>query len=320
MERISKMEADLQAADRLKVELQQARTEAQSLVEVRQELISKVQKLNIELQRAHVDVQQIPTMMSELNHLRQEFHQYKATYEHERKVYRDHLESLQGMDKEYRSMADEVTKLRAELSNTANVDKRPAYGNAAGYGDADASAHNPSVQNSYEDGYGVPQAQHTFPTSGVAATASAAAAGGGVVASSGGTPTYAAPQTGAAYARAGYDASRNPGYEAQRGPTYDSQGGQVYNAQRAPGYDAYRGVNYDMQRPPYDPQRAGYDMSRVNAYDAHSRGPAAPPPPPPTQGQAPVNNMPYGSAAPPPGGRTATGHETQPRGGNAARR
>lgn len=32
-----------------------------------------------------------------------------------------------------------------------------AYGNAAGYGDADASAHNPSVQNSYEDGYGVPQ-------------------------------------------------------------------------------------------------------------------------------------------------------------------
>lgn len=49
----------------------------------------------------------------------------RATYEHERKVYRDHLESLQGMDKEYRSMADEVTKLRAELSNTANVDKRP---------------------------------------------------------------------------------------------------------------------------------------------------------------------------------------------------
>lgn len=83
MERTSKMEADLQAADRLKVELQQARTEAQSLVEVRQELISKVQKLNIELQRAHVDVQQIPTMMSELNHLRQEFHQYKyCSYQH----------------------------------------------------------------------------------------------------------------------------------------------------------------------------------------------------------------------------------------------
>lgn len=49
----------------------------------------------------------------------------RATFEHERKVYRDHLESLQAMDKEYRSMADEVAKLRAELSNPANVDKRP---------------------------------------------------------------------------------------------------------------------------------------------------------------------------------------------------
>ena len=49
----------------------------------------------------------------------------RATFEHERKVYRDHLESLQAMGKEYRSMADEVAKLRAELSNPANVDKRP---------------------------------------------------------------------------------------------------------------------------------------------------------------------------------------------------
>ena len=71
------METELQAVDRLKLDLQQARTEAQSLVEVRQELMSKVQHLNNELQRAHVDAQQIPNMMSELNHLRQEFHQYK---------------------------------------------------------------------------------------------------------------------------------------------------------------------------------------------------------------------------------------------------
>lgn len=77
MEKISKMEAELQAVDRLKLELQQARTEAQSLVEVRQELISKMQHLNNELQRADVDAQKIPTMLSELNHLRQEFHQYR---------------------------------------------------------------------------------------------------------------------------------------------------------------------------------------------------------------------------------------------------
>lgn len=48
----------------------------------------------------------------------------RTTYEHEKKVYRDHIESLQAMDKEYKSMADEVAKLRTELNNTSNVDKR----------------------------------------------------------------------------------------------------------------------------------------------------------------------------------------------------
>ncbi|XP_021769434.1 protein FLX-like 2 [Chenopodium quinoa] len=323
IDKISKMEAELKSVDRLKLDLQQARTEAQSLVEVRQELMSKVQQLNIELQRAHVDVQQIPSMMSELNHLRQEFHQYRATYEHEKKVYRDHIESLHAMEKEYRSMNDEVAKLRAELNNISNSDKRSAYVSAAGYGDIDASAHNPSGQSSYEDGYGTQQVHHQFPASGAAATASTptpAVTGGSVVASGGGTPTYAAPQSGPASARAGYDVSRAPGYEAQRLPipTYDLQGGQAYNAQRASGYDAYRGANYDMQRPPYDPQRAAaYEMPWANNCDAHSRGAVAPLPP---QSQTPVNNMPYGSAAPPPVARTAAGNEMQPRGGNTARR
>lgn len=320
MDRISKMETELKAVDRLKLDLKQARTEAQTLVEVRQELITKAQQLNSELQRAHVDVQQIPAMMSELNHLRQEFHQYRTTYEHEKKVYRDHIESLQAMDKEYKSMADEVAKLRTELNNTSNVDKRSVYGSAAGYGDIDASAHNPSAQSSYEDGYGMQQVHHQFPASGAATTASTpAATGGGVVASSGGTPTYAPPQSGTASGRVGYG---NPGYEAQRGLTYDPQGSQVYNnAQRASGYDGYnRGVNYDMQRPPYDPQRAAYEMPWANNYDAHSRGAAAAPPPPPSQGQAPVNNMAYGSAAPPPAARTTAGNEMQTRGGNTARR
>ncbi|CAO2816876.1 unnamed protein product [Amaranthus hypochondriacus] len=341
MEKNSKMEAELQAGNRLKLELHHARAEAQSLVEVRQELISKVQQLNNELQRAHVDVQQIPTMMSELDHLRQEFHKYKATFEHERKVYRDHLESLQAMDKEYRSMADEVAKLRAELSNPANVDKRPAYSSGAGY--RDASTHNSSVHSSYEESFGVPQAHQTFPSSTAAGgPASAATAGGGVVASSGGTPTYSAPQTGPAYS----------GYEAQRAQAYNPQGGQVYNPQRASGYDGYRGV-YDMPRPPYDPQRAAYDPQRAAydpqraAYDPQRaayempRGATAP-----LQGQAPTNNVPYGSAAPPPANnvpygsaapppantvpygsaappvatQTAAGHETQPRGDHSTRR
>lgn len=48
----------------------------------------------------------------------------RATYDYEKKLYNDHLESLQGMEKNYVSMSREVEKLRAELTNAANVDRR----------------------------------------------------------------------------------------------------------------------------------------------------------------------------------------------------
>lgn len=73
VDKIAKMESDLQAAEPLKLELQQARAEAQSLVVSRQELMSKRQQLNQDLQRVHADVQQIPALMSELDGLRQEY-------------------------------------------------------------------------------------------------------------------------------------------------------------------------------------------------------------------------------------------------------
>ncbi|KAK9683686.1 hypothetical protein RND81_10G158500 [Saponaria officinalis] len=299
LDRMSKMEAELQSADRLKIDLQQAKTDAHSLVEVRQELISKVRQVNDELQRARVDGQQIPLLMSELNNLRQEFHQCRATYEHERKVYLDHLESLKVMDNEYRSMADEVTRLRAELTTTANIDKRSAYVGGPGYGKGDSSAQNAPTPSAYEASYGAPQAHGSFPASNAAATVPVVA-GAGVVASSGSTPTYAAPQTGA---------SRIPSYGAQRGPTYDPQSGQVYNAQRVSGYDSYT-----QRPPPYDPQR-GYEISQTVNYDPNFRGAALAP------GQPLVNNMPYGSAPPAPApGRTGTGNDAQSRGGTAGRR
>jgi len=48
----------------------------------------------------------------------------RATFDYEKKLYNDHLESLQVMEKNYVSMSREVEKLRAELTNTANVDRR----------------------------------------------------------------------------------------------------------------------------------------------------------------------------------------------------
>lgn len=73
VDKISVMDSELEAAEAIKKELQQARAEAQNLVATRQELISKVQQLNRDLQMAHSEAQQIPSLMFELDNLRQEY-------------------------------------------------------------------------------------------------------------------------------------------------------------------------------------------------------------------------------------------------------
>lgn len=324
MDKIAKMEAELKAAEPVKLELQQARADAQSLVVARQELIGKHQQLSQDLQRAHLDCQQIPALISELETLRQEYQHCRATYDYEKKLYNDHLESLQVMEKNYITMARELEKLRAELSNGANVDRRMGgpYSATPGKNESEASV-NPVGQSAFEDGYNIPQGRAPLP----------AASGGGVAtAAAGGTPAYVGAQAAPAPApaRAGYDAPRGsaydtsggPAYDAQRGPNYDAQRGPAYDMQRGPNYDLQRGTNYDAQRgamydaqrPGYDPQRGpGYDTSRGASYDAQSRGAAGP------HGHAaPANNVPYGSTTPPARGSTA--YEAQPRGGNPVRR
>lgn len=47
----------------------------------------------------------------------------RATYEYERKLRMDHSESLQVMKRNYDTMVAELDKLRAELMNTANIDR-----------------------------------------------------------------------------------------------------------------------------------------------------------------------------------------------------
>eukprot|EP00262_Sarcandra_glabra_P014865 TRINITY_DN444_c0_g1_i1.p1 TRINITY_DN444_c0_g1~~TRINITY_DN444_c0_g1_i1.p1 ORF type:complete len:411 (-),score=98.77 TRINITY_DN444_c0_g1_i1:527-1759(-) len=301
LDKISKIEAELQAAEPVKMELQQARSDVQSLISARQELISKVQQLSQDLQRSHGDVQQIPSLMSELDSLRQEYQHCRATYDYEKKLYNDHLESLQVMEKNYVSMAREVEKLRAELANASNLERRSggSYGGATGYKENDAAAQYPVGQNAYEDGYGVPQGRVPPP------------AGGG-----GGAATYGGGPTGSAPSRAGYDAPRAPGsgydavprgpgsgYDAApRGPSYDAPRGPSYDAQRGPSYDAQRGSSYDASR------GSGYDVPRGAAYDAPRVAAGAGP-------QAPVAP---GSTMTPT--RAGGGYEVPPRGGNPVRR
>ncbi|XP_042485302.1 protein FLX-like 2 isoform X1 [Macadamia integrifolia] len=327
MDKIAKMEVNLQTTEPVKLELQQARADAQSLIGLRQELISKVQQLSQDLQRSHGDVQQIPALMSELEGLKQEYQHCRATYDYEKKLYHDHLESLQVMEKNYVSMAREVEKLRAELSNTNNLERRTGvpYGTSTGYKENEAAEHHPVGQNAYEGGYGVPQG-HGPPPGAAAAAAAAASYGGGPPG-----PTaragYDAPRG------AGYDSQRGPSYDAQRGPGYDAPRGPGYDSQRGPGYDAPRGPGYDAQRgPSYDaPRGPGYDAQRGPGYDAH-RGPSYDAPRDPgydaptrgagvPQGQGTQgSSVPYGSATPPARGGGSGGYEASQRGGNPVRR
>ncbi|XP_007033410.2 PREDICTED: protein FLX-like 2 isoform X2 [Theobroma cacao] len=329
MDKIAKMEAELQAAEPVKVELQQAHTEAQNLVLAREELMSKVHQLNQDLQRAHVDVQQIPALMGELESLRQEYQHCRATFDYEKKFYNDHLESLQVMEKNYMTMAREVEKLRAELMNAANVDRRTVgqYGGATGNSENEASAH-PVGQNAYEDGYVIHQYKDTLQSSPSHSSAyfvrhgplpsAATGANAGV-----GAAVYVGAQSGPAPRRTGYevprgpayDTSKGPGYDASRGPGYESQRGPSYDAQRGSGYDGQRGHAYDAQRVGgYETQRGSVnDASRGATYDAPARSLAV------LHGQAaPPNNGPYGSATPP--ARAGSGYEAPSRGGNPVRR
>ncbi|EOY04334.1 Sarcolemmal membrane-associated protein, putative isoform 1 [Theobroma cacao] len=329
MDKIAKMEAELQAAEPVKVELQQAHTEAQNLVLAREELMSKVHQLNQDLQRAHVDVQQIPALMGELESLRQEYQHCRATFDYEKKFYNDHLESLQVMEKNYMTMAREVEKLRAELMNAANVDRRTVgqYGGATGNSENEASAH-PVGQNAYEDGYVIHQYKDTLQSSPSHSSAyfvrhgplpsAATGANAGV-----GAAVYVGAQSGPAPRRTGYevprgpayDTSKGPGYDASRGPGYESQRGPSYDAQRGSGYDGQRGHAYDAQRGGgYETQRGSVnDASRGATYDAPARSLAV------LHGQAaPPNNGPYGSATPP--ARAGSGYEAPSRGGNPVRR
>lgn len=269
LDKIGKMEADLQGAEPLKMELHKARTDAQSLLSARDELVSRVQQLTEDHQRVHMDLQQIPALMSELESLRQEYQHCRGTYEYEKKLYNDHLESLQVMEKNYMTMASEVEKLRAELKKHAEIDRRAAaagpgpgpYAGFTGHNDKEASGHYSVGQTTYDDAYGVPQGRGPLP--------------GGGATTDGNTPVTA--QSGPAAVRAGYDAYRGPGpaaqgYDMQRGPGFH-KGPAVpaYDPQRGPGAPAY-----DPQRgpgaPAYDPQRVsnapGYDPQRYDPYRA----------------------------------------------------
>ncbi|KAL5725981.1 hypothetical protein ACHQM5_009056 [Ranunculus cassubicifolius] len=319
MDNISRMEADLQAAEPIKKELQKAHAEAQGLVVARQELMEKLQQLTRDLQRTQSEVQ-VPVMISELENLRQEYQRCRDTYDYEKDLYNEHFTSIQVMENNYISMSTELEKLRAELANTANLVRnnvgasyggptgykdtetagnhayggykeneasgRHPYGAPAGYKENEAAGHYPSygvpAGKKENESVGHPAVQNPY-ENGYGATQGRGAAVGAPPPP---PPPYGGPGAAAAPAWAGYDPQRGAGYDPQRGPVYDPSRGQGYDAAAA-----VRGQGYDTAAP-----RSGAG---------------------PQQGQmgAPPNHAAtYGSVTPPT--RAVGGYDAPSRGGN----
>ncbi|KAL2232722.1 UNVERIFIED_CONTAM: Protein FLX-like 4 [Sesamum indicum] len=72
LEKIPKLEAEIRAGDNVKKELQEAHTEARSLVKARQELTAKIQQATNELENYRSTVKKIPEVHADLDSLRQE--------------------------------------------------------------------------------------------------------------------------------------------------------------------------------------------------------------------------------------------------------
>eukprot|EP00249_Psilotum_nudum_P021772 c28238_g1_i5 orf=237-1121(+) len=131
IEKNSKLEADLRSTESLKGDLQKFQADAQNLALHRQELNAQVQQLSQDLLRARTDAQQIPIMQSDIESLQQEIHRARTAFEFEKKANTDLLDQRQVLEKNLVSLAREVEKLRAELTNTEKI-SRGAYGGAYG--------------------------------------------------------------------------------------------------------------------------------------------------------------------------------------------
>ncbi|KAI9160910.1 hypothetical protein LWI28_012707 [Acer negundo] len=112
-----KLEADLRATEPLKKEAVQLRSEIQKLNNIRNELTEQVKTLQKDFPKLQADNQQIPLLRAEIEGLRQELMHTRAAADYEKKANIELVEQRQAMEKNLVSMAREVEKLRAELSN-----------------------------------------------------------------------------------------------------------------------------------------------------------------------------------------------------------
>ncbi|XP_016647242.1 PREDICTED: protein FLX-like 4 isoform X2 [Prunus mume] len=202
LDKIAKREADIEAGEGVKKELQKAHMEAQTLVAARQELTIQIRQATEELQKARLDVEKLPGLHAELDSLRREHHRLRSTFEYEKGLNIEEVEQMKAMEKNLIGMAREVERLRDEVSNAekrAHDSYYPANMQGAGV---------------YFDGYGRPYVstgvrppgEGTIPyasSSGIAAGAVVPTAGGGAIWGAAYDPSLDTAAAGAAVSNAG---------------------------------------------------------------------------------------------------------------------
>ncbi|KAM7480543.1 hypothetical protein LguiA_028756 [Lonicera macranthoides] len=149
IERGLKLEADLRATEPLRNEATQLRVEVQRLNSIRQDLSGQVQTLTKDIAKLQADNKQIPLLRADVDGLHQELMRARTAIDYEKKGNIELMEQRQAMEKNLVSMAREVEKLRAELSNT---DVRP-WGAGGSYG-RNFSSPEGKFPIPYGDGYG----------------------------------------------------------------------------------------------------------------------------------------------------------------------
>eukprot|EP00245_Coleochaete_scutata_P012542 TRINITY_DN4879_c0_g5_i3.p1 TRINITY_DN4879_c0_g5~~TRINITY_DN4879_c0_g5_i3.p1 ORF type:complete len:308 (-),score=84.34 TRINITY_DN4879_c0_g5_i3:407-1330(-) len=172
LDKIAKMEAEFRSVEPLRAELQALRLDLQNVHARRQELEQarvsgnqQLQALTQELQKARTELQQIPALRQEAEGLRQEAQLARQALEYEKKNTADQVDQRQAMQNNLVSMARDVEKLRAELTNLRGT--RPTNQAAGGYTNlyptppveqhpAGQGLQRPAYNNSSKTGFGMP--------------------------------------------------------------------------------------------------------------------------------------------------------------------
>jgi len=112
-----------------------------------------VNQLTQDLQKARNEAHQVPTIKVEMESLRDEIQRARAAFEYEKKANAELLEQRGVMEKNLVSMAREMEKLRAELTNADMKARVGSYGGGS-YSVPDSGY--PAVAP-YGDAYGLSQ-------------------------------------------------------------------------------------------------------------------------------------------------------------------